>query len=374
MIPSICYLIHLLLARFHCRSRFKTLHLNSTMTTVESRVVDPVPSHTSVDVSQSDMVDEALTHDEEEKMMEDEEIESCEEDVEEQMISVAIMNSVVESTVQPVKSEMSPHSARYGLRKRPRPSDSPETGNHDAILLKPAGSVLPRATIKNGRLSLVAPNDMGELHTQPPGTEVEMPKLKQEPLSGGMPSILSIVTPSTGEDTIIDEVPRPTQQLIAPNIPIKTEPEPLIPLMQHEAPPSSAAVLSRVQNKVKKTPSPKQENARQAPRPNSPTTSFQSVPMNSLLHSSRAVPNPLSQSTPPHTSHPVKTKVKEDPNAVPCPLPPSVPCPLETPAPEEHLEKRVTIVEPPVPLTRSRIFSVDLDRKYLKKSGCNDKL
>jgi hypothetical protein len=53
--------------------------------------------------------------------------------------------------------------------------------------------------------------------------------------------------------------------------------------------------------------------------------------------------------------------------SVPCPLPASVPCPLQLEPPDVAADKRVTINEPPVPTTRGRIFSVDLDREYYSR-------
>ncbi len=325
------------------------------MTTVETRVVDPVPSHSSVDVSQPDLVNVALTQDEEEKILEDEDIESCEgEDLEEQMLNVALMNSVVESGGQPVKAEENSPGARYGLRKRPRPSESLESGSADAIDPKPVAVAMPRATIRNGRLSLVLPNSMGEVHTLTRGSEMEMPKLKQE--SSG--EIL------TGETRIDEGTRSRIQQSIAPKIQIKTEPQSPRSLMQAVEPQGSFSA-PKIPNKVKKVVSPRQSVVR-----HTAAIPFQGASMNSVMNTSGAVPNPLSQSTPPTTVRPVKAKIKVESSSthpsVPCPLPSSVPCPLQPQPPEEQVERRVTIVEPPVPITRNRIFSVDLDRKYLK--------
>ena len=72
------------------------------------------------------------------------------------------------------------------------------------------------------------------------------------------------------------------------------------------------------------------------------------------------MPNPVSAKT----TEAVASVSKE---AVPCPLPTPVPCPLPPVSlaektQEAPTERKVTINDPPV-TTRSRVFSVDLDRK-----------
>ena len=113
------------------------------MTTVESRVLNPVTNRATsietVNVTDNEIVDTALKEAEESKILEDEEIDSCEgDDLEEQMLNVALVKSVVDSGSQ----KKPPSPTRYGLRKRRRPGDSAraEPGESD-----------PNTTIKGGR-------------------------------------------------------------------------------------------------------------------------------------------------------------------------------------------------------------------------------
>lgn len=310
------------------------------MTTVETRVVDPVPSHGSVDVSQSDLVDEVLARDEEDKMLEDEEIESCEgEDLEEHMLKVALLNSVVESGTHSIKSDGSPQSPRYGLRKRPRPTESSENGVTEVSNLKTEPSVVPKATIRNGRLSLVM-HSTGEQSVVSQGINAATPPLQSESSPGNglqiPPNPLSM-----GETKIGEGVHKPP---LAPNI------------SSHCAPANSSSI------KTKKATSPRQTNGRHTSRTKAISTIFQIAPMNDLVPTSGAVPNPLAQSTPPPLERPVTMKVDEvTSSSVPCPISQTVPCPLESQTQDEQIERRVTIVEPAISMTRNRIFSVDLD-------------
>eukprot|EP00934_Nitzschia_sp_Nitz4_P004918 Nitzschia sp. Nitz4//scaffold191_size41780//27197//29007//NITZ4_007472-RA/size41780-processed-gene-0.72-mRNA-1//1//CDS//3329540196//4908//frame0 len=161
------------------------------MTTVESRVVDPVTRRSSVnpvEVSETQMVEDALQHEEEEKMLEDEEIDSCEgEDLDEHILNAALVKSVVDSGVQ---SSQSQSSARYGLRRRRRPGDA--VGDVETSpTLKPqvpaeASSSGRTATITNGRLSLVGPTVVTTLGDQ---------QSQQAPTGGG------VIQSSGGVDT-----------------------------------------------------------------------------------------------------------------------------------------------------------------------------
>lgn len=327
------------------------------MTTVETRVVDPVPNHGSVDVSQSDLVDEVLAHEEEDKILEDEEIESCEgEDLEEHMLKVALLNSVVESGNHSIKSEGSPQSPRYGLRKRPRPTDSSEAGVNDGLHLpvKTEPSAFPRATIRNGRLSLVMHN-AGEPNILPQGINAATPPLQCESSPGNLYQPPPPNSLSMGETTIEEGVHKPP---IAPNIQTNHSIAPKTNVAtSHSVPGHSTS------QKGKKATPPRQNNGRQTSRTKTATTNFQIAPMDNLVPTSGAVPNPLAQSTPPHIERPVNVKLEEMHDTC-VSMSQTVPCPLESQTLDEHIERRVTIVEPPIPMTRNRIFSVDLDRKF----------
>lgn len=365
------------------------------MTTVETRVVEPVPSHASVnavDVSETEIVDAALKH-EENKMLEDEEIDSCEgEDLEEQMINVALMNSVVDSVGQPVPSGGTQQSpTRYGLRKRQRPGNSSDGENNGETDMAPppseVSSVVPKATITNGRLSFVAPTasavgDTGGQHSIHPG-EATVPHLKLEPLPVGVPAVSQPISLLSSAGTTIGKSRQRPVQPIAPNIPIKAEPaqvlpKPAAPPLMHPgaprptAPSPSKARSKPIATKAKKPSSMRQKGGRQVvSKAKVAASPLRSAP---LVPTSGAVPNPLlqSQSTPPPPARSMKTAMKSAPKvpnhrgapSVPCPLPTAVPCPLQPQQLEAPADRRVTIADPPVLTTRNRIFSVDLDRKF----------
>lgn len=269
-------------------------------------------------------------------MLDDEEINSCEgEDVDDHMLNVAIMKSVVENVApQLANTECGAESPRYGLRKRQRPGDS-----MDALEAPPV-----TATIMNGRLSLVRaprPAGLGSMG----GAAV--PNLQQEPAIQGA---------QTGDRITTTRSVQP----IAPNIAVNAAPTDHTLSLHPAAQPSIRPITA----KKRKPPS------RPTSKPKGSGTVLRSPP--ALVPSSGPVPNPLSRSTPPpSTARPASAEVKtgartvqHGSSSVPCPLPEAVPCPLpEHVAPEPaHSERRVTIADPPV-LTRSRIFSVDLDRK-----------
>jgi len=322
------------------------------MTTVETRVVDPVHQHSSVNVTPAE-VDAALSHEEEkmldddelsveDKLLDDEEINSCEvEDVEEHMLNVAIMNSVVETVTAPAAiSDSGPESPRYGLRKRQRPGDSVDS------LVETPGHTPPVSTtavIVNGRLSLIPANSgsLGDVGGLTP---------KEEPLIQG----------AKAGSRINSGRPRAVQP-IAPNIPVEiTSSDAGI----HQHPGAEPPTLSVT---PKRRPPPNRQNTKPKGSMSS-DSALQATPV--LVPTSGAVPNPLSRSTPPPsslhlTSEPPMRTVDHGAPLVPCPLSEAVPCPLpeQTASEPAHSDKRVTIVEPPVLMTRNRIFSVDLDRK-----------
>ena len=329
------------------------------MTTVESRVVDPVHKHSSVNVTQV-ALDAALSHEEdkmldddelnseEDKILDDEEINSCEgEDVEDQMLNVAIMKSVVDTLApQTAAAEGGPESPRYGLRKRQRPGD---TVNALEEAPKHAPPPLRTATIMNGRLSLI-PATPGS------GGGAAVPTLKQEPSIQGGKSGSGIA--STRQRSVQPIAPNILEENVLVDTSSLLHPGAIFPVSWTETkgrPQSGRSKESKESgNSLKATPS--------------------------LVPTSGAVPNPLSRSTPPpsttRTSNDdvrssARNVQQEDSPLVPCPLPAAVPCPLlEQSAPEStHSEKRVTISDPPVPISRSRIFSVDLDRKLTKSAS-----
>lgn len=362
------------------RSQSNRLTIFDTMTTVETRVVDNVPSHSSVnagDASETEMVDTALKQEEYEKTLEDEEIDSCEGvDLEEEMINVAIANSVVDAGSQPATGNGSQQSARYGLRKRQRPGDVHQgAGSSVEAESKPpdniCSSAAPKAVIANGRLNLVS-SETGNVDTRNEQSEEAVPQVNIESSQGGTRRIPSRSEAPLGEDDGRGRR-RPVQQLIAPHFPR----EPELP-MQSLAHPAAA---QRAQSKPAATRTRKTSPTRKARRQSSnakTSKSFapapQPAPAGAQANTSNAVPNPLSQSTPPHSSRPIGSSMKSDPivpdaasaSSVPCPLAqPTVPCPLPSQStPGVQQDKRVTIAEPPVPRTRNRVFSVDLDRKF----------
>mmetsp|Transcript_116289 Transcript_116289/g.335907 ORF Transcript_116289/g.335907 Transcript_116289/m.335907 type:complete len:316 (-) Transcript_116289:84-1031(-) len=313
------------------------------MTTVETRVVDPVPKHSSVDVAQAEM-DNAIES-AEDKMMTDEEIDSCEgEDLEEHMINVAIMKSVVDSNASGGQD-----SPRYGLRKRPRPGDSAE-GEVSEKAPKPG----PTAFIKDGRLSLV-PQGGGQV---------------QQPAGGGAVKQQSIGEGSSGSKSIPASRQRAPQASHPPSISIKTE-SAAVPSVSSGAPPPNIRTTKTkpAASRVKKVSSPRQKGGRQVSskaKSSKGNASARGAP--AIVPSPRAVPNPLSLSTPPPgpclTSNRAKSSTKQPSGAVPCPLPAAVPCPLPQESTETVSDSKVTFAELPAPTSRSRVFSVDLDRKY----------
>eukprot|EP00531_Pseudo-nitzschia_arenysensis_P018425 CAMPEP_0116147142 /NCGR_PEP_ID=MMETSP0329-20121206/17589_1 /TAXON_ID=697910 /ORGANISM="Pseudo-nitzschia arenysensis, Strain B593" /LENGTH=605 /DNA_ID=CAMNT_0003643035 /DNA_START=84 /DNA_END=1901 /DNA_ORIENTATION=+ len=288
------------------------------------------------------------------KVVVDEEIDSCEgEDYDEKMFQVALVNSVMDTGGNQAPGEMSPRSkARYALRKRRRPGE--ET---------PAAP--PLAT---GVLDF--PNDpLNELqHIQ----DNTMP----------MPSIQHLPPP-----TQIKQEPAPTHS----TIPIKQEQHSMgVTARGHstqgtipKAPGSSAALLPNTTFQAPQQRRPvaniKKKPARK--RKAKPAKAPAKTKVTERL--SISVPNPLLASTSPAPSmnHPVmrgRQDLIASSSSVPCPL--SVPSPLDagssmqvkptkklvTPAylPPFDPSKLTKVSETTsldMPLSRTRVFSVDLD-------------
>ena len=291
------------------------------------------------------MLEDAELNSEEDKILDDEEINSCEgEDVEEHMLNVAIMKSVVD-TLPPhsVTTEAGPESPRYGLRKRQRPGDA-----MDALEEAPKQTLTPlrTATIMNGRLSMI-PAASGS------GGGAAVPKLTQEPSIQGSKSGSRIA--SSRQRSV---------QPIAPNLSAENTPVDSSELMHPDGLLPASWTESKGRPQATRTKGSKGSG-----------TSLGAMPC--IIPTSGAVPNPLSRSTPPpNATRPSNADVRSSAQnihqgspSVPCPLPAAVPCPLpEQAAPESaQSDKRVTISDPPVPTSRSRIFSVDLDRKLTKE-------
>jgi hypothetical protein len=384
--------------------------IKSSMTTVETRVANPLPNRTSVntvDVVETEMVDSDMKHSEEEreeKIMVDEEIDSssCDgNDLEEQMLTVALVKSVVETGNQNLPNNDNQH-ARYGLRKRRRPGDSPSSEPTQESDPKRASTGSPvkadpdlTAVNVEASTNVVDANVKTEekpaqLREPPDIKTVPTAVVKHEQIPGpatvtslqssiidhskGTAKPLSPATPAQGV-VPVPAATGPTTQHVQPARPpavvnpVSARPQPLVPV-KIESKPAIATRPAAAATQPKK-PSP-QKHSMAAPHPvnPAPATSRSLSAAAALVPISGAVPNPLSQSTPPALRHPYQAakgaaRGKQTASSVPCPLPPaSVPCPLQPEmAAEAPVEKKVTISEPPVPTSRGRIFSVDLDRK-----------
>lgn len=403
-------LLHVLspFSQLVCLSIHSFMHslIKSSMTTVETRVANPLPNRTSVntvDVADTEMVDSAMKHSEEEreeKIIVDEEIDSssCEgNDLEEQMLTVALVKSVVETGNQNLPNNDNQH-ARYGLRKRRRPGDSPSsepTQESDPKRASTGSPVKadPDLTAVNVEAStnvvdanVKAEENPAQLREPPDIKTFPTVAVKQEQIPG--PAIVtslqsSIIDNPTGTAKPLSPAPpatgvvpvpaatgptmqpaQPARQPVANPVPAR--PQPVVPVKIESKPAIARPAVAATQPK-KASP---QKHSMAAPQPVNPApATSRSLSAAALVPISGAVPNPLSQSTPPVLRHPYQAangvaQGKQTASSVPCPLPPaSVPCPLQPEIAQAPLEKKVTISEPPVPTSRGRIFSVDLDRK-----------
>ncbi|KAL3933557.1 MAG: hypothetical protein SGBAC_010341 [Bacillariaceae sp.] len=334
------------------------------MTTVETRVVNPVSRGGVDNVHATEAeLDAAITH-EEETILVDEEISSSEGEMENHMLTVALVNSVVKSA--PVDP-----SARYGLRKRRRPGDV-VTGEHVEDPTRPFRS----PSGERGHAPSALPISKADATQHVNKSQRTLPPVKQEP-----GAILSVHNPIAGAKA------KQRQELL---IIKQSNAKGGTQIKDHP-------ILGKLSsNFTHLSGSGKSQGALLPPvKPATLVKQKPFVPRGKLKHpaaplvrqnlvpTSGAVPNPLSHkpATPtpisvprsytPKTSNPVaKSK------AVPCPLPQSVPCPLQPPlVPQASVapapvvpsavpsseKKRVTITEPTIPPARARIFSVDLD-------------
>lgn len=314
------------------------------MTTVETRVVDPVPRRASVnevEVSETEMVDKALVQAEEEQMLHDEEVDSCEaEDLEDRILTVALVKSVIDTRAQAPKDQPSP---RYSLRKRKRalPRDDEAEGDSKPAS-EPVSSGGPTATITNGRLSLIGPTvtiETGEQSVKPQasdgrGTGTNEPSRSKEKGNRVVPeSSGTKAAASTGESSVAT-----VGGLIAPRGEVSMESggpqleQVTITPCIAGAPVSACSTVARPDETPAGFPSEKPD-----------------ATVGSAVSSTPNRPYPPAAVTAPPTG-----ESSAGPQSVPC---------LQPECTEMPLEKRVTIAEPPVGPSRSRIFSVDLDRK-----------
>jgi hypothetical protein len=427
------------------------------MTTVENAVVNHVRLgsgsvvHKSVDSNPDLVVEEAIQR-AEEAAMEDEEIQSDDDDhpmteaIENQMLTAALVNSFAyaghrRDSASTEDSSGTTGTGRYGLRKRPRPS---ETSQASEEKMGNAENV-----IQETHRILQAPDENGTL-TKDVAKQTIVMKSEQDPIHAGVTEIKEYIPELPGE-AILEEAaelrieqgylsiqPHPGEASgnalvtppasVLPVLPAKADPTKVTqeippfektmppPLNQVPTPakievnavkvqPQTTALPSSTQQpyqpnvapantRGRKSPAtttvviptplakarpPKQKKApsKGASSPKKRKAPPQSSAPNGYIPSSGAVPNPLAASYHstlllPCPPPPVASTANLSREAVPCPLP-SVPCPLpaatfqrrteETPLPPPP-ERKVTISEPPV-TTRSRVFSVDLDRKFL---------
>lgn len=310
------------------------------MTTVETRVVNPVNHRGSVDaidVSETEMVDVAMKR-EEDNILVDEEIDSDEAiDLESRMLTVALVKSVVDSGAQNAEKKENP-SSRYGLRKRRRPGDASDSSEVSETIISPDSA-------SNGVKTPVKAN----------GTRV-----KQEPI----PSSLSYQKD--------EKIPLHQPLMINHGHATrgtKIKDHPILGKLQlasgNGARPTLANATKPVAPVTKAKTTAARRKAKRQPKGKGPAIKQE------LLPTSGAVPNPLSQATPQSSKTPRSYASRQAEvsnstgNTIPCPLPTAVPCPLQPHSAETNTEKKkVTISEPPVQASRPRIFSVDLDREY----------
>ena len=297
------------------------------MTTVETRVVNPV-HRSSVDVSEADMVDVAMNH-EEDQILDDEEIDSCEGiDLESQMLTVALVKSVVDSGAQSGEKKDSP-SSRYGLRKRRRPGDA-TSGDSSEV----SDSILPQLSLSNGVKTQARANETRIKQETIPTT----PLLRHQPLVMKQENGHATRGTKIKDHPILGKLQLASGTLARPVLTTATKP--IAPLTKPGA----------VGPKRKPKRQPKGKGL---------------VAKHELVPTSGAVPNPLSQATPQLSKVPRSFASRQlNGNPMPLSLPSAVPCPLQAPSMDASTEKkRVKISEPPVLNARPRVFSVDLDRE-----------
>eukprot|EP00980_Cylindrotheca_fusiformis_P004363 scaffold925_cov129-Cylindrotheca_fusiformis.AAC.16 len=341
------------------------------MTTVETRVVHPVnrASVDSVNVTESELVDAEMRR-EEDRMLVDEEISSTEGlDYENQMLTVALVKSVVDVTPNSENKECSP--TRYGLRKRRRTGDS--GSEHDETIdhsQQPQDSEVHLGTERSLPSSSVL-----ETNVEKGNGPQETPKPQQI-------AIKPTQEPSAKDKGISRHAPLMIQEDAGASRGLKIDDHPILgklkanigaPIVAGAIPPAVIPMMS-LTTSAKKTPSPPKRKVKR------PVKARGAAAKQDIFITSGAVPNPLSQVnvTPSAIPRPYEPRPTVEPRerhtgtTVPCPLPSSVPCPLQPELSEVPLEKkRVTISEPPAPQpqSRPRIFSVDLDREFCSSTS-----
>ena len=328
------------------------------MTTVDNHHI--VNSHSSVSAINGGSI---KTNDG--KVVVDEEIDSCEgEDYDEKMLQVALVNSVMDTggiggaALEPAPGEMSPRSKeKYALRKRRRPGDETTVAPPIAAdVLDPLNEL--QHIQGNGVGSMAPPS----IHLPPPTSIKQEPpqyqparaptqstiQIKQEQRNIGV-----IARGRSAQGTIPD---RPSSSTALP--PSTTFPPP-----QHRRPNPNIKKKASRKRKVKPTKVPAKTKV----------TERLSIP----------VPNPLLAITSPTPmNHPALNSVVAPTSLVPCPI--SVPSPLDTVRPMQakpskklatpsylppfdpsKLTKVLETSAVELPATRTRVFSVDLDREFI---------
>ena len=181
-------------------------------------------------------------------------------------------------------------------------------------------------------------------------------------------------------DSQLQDMPAPSA--VSVTKPDVVDPTTVVPPLSNEKLPKAKTTSPSVKPAPKKA-SPKPRAKPQKPRQKSTKTGGKKKvtlpPVSTqmkLIPTSGAVPNPLSTPIdtgssllmPPPALHDAAEAPTSMSTSVPCPLQTSVPCPLppvsfqEKAADAPPPDRKVTINEPPV-MSRSRVFSVDLDRK-----------
>lgn len=329
------------------------------MTTVEqTRVVNHMTLRTTrggtkhVDPSDPIVdgnVDVAIKREEEEFV--DEEIDSHEadgvhdgdDDVDDQMLTAALVNSVTEVKQQAPGTIEESDTAASRKRRRPnKPSDVASSGDG---IKKTKDSGAAQVIVKTPPLS-------------PPG---KLPPAVAAATAAAAGTLGKAIKAEGGPQLAAKVNPPP----IRPQPPLKSAMKPKIaplasvkgkqPLPAAIKAPQKAAAAKPRQRKPKAAPTGR---GRKAPSPRQAPAVLKAA--------TGAVPNPLSGIPPspamgPAAAPPIRSmnlsKGNKAGNANT--LAPGVPCPL----PPSTTEKKVSISEPPAQ-TRSRVFSVDLDRKF----------
>ena len=347
------------------------------MTTLETRVVNPVATATtvkSVDVSSSEMVDAALAREEEEIV--DEEIPSDEEEeeLEQAMVQAALAKSVEEAVGSP--------GSRYGLRKRRRPGDLPATNLMDQ---GPAGAkgatksvAAPTGILKKPRIEGAGPSSNLRSPRSPRGkvtTKVELPPPGRATGSRRHAAVPTPIAPNVRSSALATGV---IKKAGGRSVSIKL---PLIPAKSSGHRPVANPILpvSTPSTTLLKSAKPPAQQKKAIPatktKLNTPTRKKPQTPIvkEELVPTSGAVPNPLQLATStivrpappaPPTS---KLVVPDAPKSIASSVPAPVPCPLHLSSSQKAPAPATTAAAPTAPENdveptgRSRVFSVDLD-------------